>query len=107
MNLQPYFKELWDELNNIEDRLKSGKDDPELAAKRKEEIEGKLTKLRAMASKQKNTYVIKTNQGYLTANSKFTDNIHHAYTYDGDEAVDKAKKLKGWLEELPDCGFIK
>lgn len=39
MNLQPYFKELWDEVNDIEDSLKSGKGDPELSIKRKKEIE--------------------------------------------------------------------
>ena len=65
------------------------------------ELKKKIKQTRAMIEKKKNTFLIKTKEGYLTSNGQFTENVNLAYTYEEDEAVAKARQIDGWLEELP------
>lgn len=89
------LKEFELELLNL--KSKNLKDSSTL--ERIEKLEDKIDVLHKLISKKKNSFLIQTKSGYLTKNNQFTDNLNLAYVFNSEEAIKKARSVKGWLVE--------
>ena len=64
-----------------------------------EKLEDKIDVLHRIINEKKNSYLIQTKNGYLTKNNQFTENVNFAYVFNSEEAIEKARSVKGWLVE--------
>lgn len=93
------------EFRQVNEELNSSCHNKSLKEK-KNELNEKIQYVKSLIEKRNSNFLIKTKQGYLSANGNFTDNINLAYTFSEEEAVSKAKVIDGWLEELPESDLI-
>lgn len=98
---EQYHSELQSRLRELDAEIESSNGNVYELRENRKEILRQIEKVKRIINERSDTFIIKTKKGYLTANSKYTDKIYFAYTYDEDEAVRIARKLGGWLETLP------
>lgn len=94
--LRKYLKELENELLHIQKKNEVQSDQ-----QKEHKLKLKIKKVKSMIEKNRRTFLIKTSNGYLSSNGKYTDNVNLAYTFEEEEAVQIARETGGWLEEMP------
>lgn len=97
-----YHSELLSKLQALNAEIESNNGKVSKLLESRCEIRRQIGKVKEIINERNNTFLIKTKNGFITANSKYTNNINLAYTYTEDEAVRLARKLGGWLETLPE-----
>jgi hypothetical protein len=89
-----YLRELEVELNQLESSAINEKADI-----KKQLLKNRIKKLKALIGSKGNKYLVCKKEGYLSSQNSLTTNREFAYVFDEKEAIDKARSIKGWIEE--------
>lgn len=93
--LKQYLKELEVELNQLE-VIKSSDDQADI---KRQHLENRINKIKALIGRKGNKFLVCKKGGYLSSKGSLTKNREFAYVFDEEEAIDKARSIKGWIEK--------
>lgn len=76
---EQYHSELLSRLRELDADIESNNGNVSELRENRREILRQIEKVRRITNERSDTFIIKTKNGYLTANSKYTDNIYCIY----------------------------